>query len=64
MAARILVRHNSIYRVPRAGIKLGWHWGGIKLSTNDVFDTVLETETMGLFNKLGRDRYWDPDRAG
>jgi hypothetical protein len=64
MAARIAVRHNSIYRVPRAGINIGdGTWGGHQIVDNDVFDTVLETGDHGAFNSWGRDRYWDPDRA-
>jgi len=64
MAARISIRHNSIYRVPRAGINIGdGTWGGHQIVDNDVFDTVLETGDHGAFNSWGRDRYWDPDRA-
>jgi hypothetical protein len=63
MSARITVRHNSIYRVPRAGINIGdGSWGGHVITDNDVFDTVLETGDHGAFNSWGRDRYWDPDR--
>ncbi|PZU08250.1 MAG: peptide-binding protein [Sphingomonas sp.] len=64
MAARIAVIHNSIYRVPRAGINIGdGTWGGHRLIDNDVFATVLETGDHGAFNAWGRDRYWDPKRA-
>lgn len=64
MAARISITHNSIYRVPRAGINIGdGTWGGHQISYNDVFDTVLETGDHGAFNSWGRDRYWHPDRA-
>ncbi len=64
MAARITVDHNSIYRVPRAGINIGdGSWGGHRISHNDVFDTVLLTGDHGAFNSWGRDRYWHPDRA-
>ena len=63
MAARITVRHNSIYHVPRAGINIGdGTWGGHVISDNDVFDTVLETGDHGSFNSWGRDRYWSADR--
>lgn len=63
MAARINVVHNSIYRVPRAGINIGdGTWGGHLLQGNDVFDTVLETGDHGAFNSWGRDRFWHPDR--
>jgi hypothetical protein len=62
-AARITVRHNSIYRVPRAGINIGdGTWGGHLIADNDVFDTVLETGDHGSFNSWGRDRYWSADR--
>lgn len=64
MAARITVDHNSIYHVPRAGINIGdGTWGGHRLTSNDVFDTVRESGDHGAFNSWGRDRYWDPDRA-
>ena len=63
-SARISVRHNSIYRVPRAGINIGdGTWGGHLIADNDVFDTVLETGDHGAFNSWGRDRFWHPDRA-
>jgi PDZ domain len=63
MAARITVRHNSIYHVPRAGINIGdGTWGGHVIVDNDVFDTVLETGDHGSFNSWGRDRYWSADR--
>ena len=63
MAARITVRHNSIYHVPRAGINVGdGTWGGHVIADNDVFDTVLETGDHGSFNSWGRDRYWSADR--
>ena len=64
MAAGIVVRHNSIYQVPRAGINISeGTWGGHLLEYNDVFDTVLETGDHGSFNSWGRDRFWHPDRA-
>jgi hypothetical protein len=63
MAARITVDHNTIYRVPRAGINIGdGTWGGHRITYNDVFDTVRESGDHGAFNSWGRDRYWDPDR--
>ncbi len=63
MAARITVSHNSIYRLPRAGINIGdGTWGGHLIADNDVFDTVRETGDHGAFNSWGRDRFWDPDR--
>ena len=64
MASEITVAHNSIYRVPRAGINVSeGTWGGHLLEYNDVFDTVLETGDHGAFNSWGRDRFWHPDRA-
>lgn len=64
MAARITVDHNSIYRVPRAGINIGdGTWGGHRITHNDVFDTVRESGDHGAFNSWGRDRFWHPDRA-
>jgi PDZ domain/Right handed beta helix region len=64
MAARITVDHNSIYRMPRAGINIGdGTWGGHHLTHNDVFDTVRLTGDHGSFNSWGRDRFWHPDRA-
>ncbi|WP_338876114.1 right-handed parallel beta-helix repeat-containing protein [Spirosoma sp. SC4-14] len=63
IASGIVVRHNSIYQVPRAGINIGdGTWGGHVLEFNDVFDTVLETGDHGAFNSWGRDRYWHPSR--
>lgn len=62
VAAQINVRHNSIYRSPRAGINIGdGAFGGHILEYNDVFDTVLETSDHGSFNSWGRDRFWHPD---
>lgn len=64
MAARITVDHNSIYRMPRAGINIGdGTWGGHRITHNDVFDTVRLTGDHGSFNSWGRDRFWHPDRA-
>ena len=60
MAARITVRHCSIYDVPRAGINIGdGCWGGDVIEFCDVFDTVQETGDHGSFNSWGRDRYWE-----
>jgi len=59
MAARITVRHCSIYDVPRAGINIGdGCWGGHMIEFCDIFDTVKETGDHGSFNSWGRDRYW------
>ncbi|WP_282123122.1 PDZ domain-containing protein [Algibacter mikhailovii] len=63
MAMNIVVSHNSIYDVPRAGINIGdGTWGGHVLEFNDVFNTVLETSDHGSFNSWGRDRFWLPKR--
>ncbi len=64
LAARIGVRHNTIYHMPRAGINIGdGAWGGHIIEYNDVFQTVLETGDHGAFNSWGRDRFWHPNRA-
>lgn len=64
MSSEITISHNSIYRVPRAGINASeGTWGGHIIEYNDVFDTVLETGDHGAFNSWGRDRFWHPDRA-
>lgn len=64
MARRIIVRHCSIYDVPRAGINLcDGCWGGHVIEHCDVFDTVQETGDHGSWNSWGRDRYWHPDPA-
>ena len=63
MSSDITVSHNSIYRVPRAGINVSeGTWGGHILEYNDVFETVLETGDHGAFNSWGRDRFWHPNR--
>ncbi len=59
MAARITVRHCSIYDLPRAGINIGdGCWGGHLVEGCDIFDTVKETGDHGSFNSWGRDRFW------
>jgi hypothetical protein len=63
MASGIHVTHNTIYRLPRAGINISeGTWGGHEIAYNDVFDTVLETGDHGAFNSWGRDRFWLADR--
>ncbi|QIL40302.1 PDZ domain-containing protein [Pedobacter sp. HDW13] len=63
MSQNILVSHNTIYEVPRAGINVSeGTWGGHIIEFNDVFDTVLETGDHGAFNSWGRDRFWRPER--
>lgn len=64
MAMDITASHNSIYRLPRAGINISeGTWGGHVIEWNDVFDTVRETGDHGSFNSWGRDRFWHPDRG-
>ena len=59
MAARVTVRHCSIYDTPRAGINIGdGCFGGHVIEFCDVFDTVQETGDHGSFNSWGWDRYW------
>jgi len=63
MSKSIIVSHNSIYDVPRAGINVSeGTWGGHIIEYNDVFETVKETGDHGSFNSWGRDRFWHPDR--
>ncbi|MEO6916839.1 MAG: PDZ domain-containing protein, partial [Chitinophagaceae bacterium] len=63
MSSEIVVSHNTIYNVPRAGINIGdGCWGGHIIEFNDVFNTVLETGDHGAFNSWGRDRFWRSDR--
>lgn len=64
MSKSIIISHNSIYQVPRAGINASeGTWGGHLIEYNDVFDTVLETGDHGAFNSWGRDRFWHPNRG-
>jgi hypothetical protein len=64
MCQSILVSHNTIYDVPRAGINISeGTWGGHIIEYNDVFNTVKETGDHGSFNSWGRDRYWHPDKG-
>ncbi|OQP58968.1 peptide-binding protein [Niastella vici] len=63
MCQSIIVRHNTIYDVPRAGINVSeGTWGGHIIEYNDVFNTVKESGDHGSFNSWGRDRYWHPDK--
>lgn len=63
MSKNILISHNTIYKLPRAGINVSeGTWGGHIIEFNDVFDTVLETGDHGAFNSWGRDRFWRPSR--
>ena len=59
IAQGIVVRHCSIYDVPRGGIIIGsGSFSGHLIEFCDVFDTVMETHDHGCFNSWGRDRYW------
>jgi len=61
IASEIIVRHNTIYRVPRSAINVGdGSFGGHVIEYNDAFETVLETSDHGAFNSWGRDRFWHP----
>jgi hypothetical protein len=61
IARGIIVRHCSIYDMPRAGINIGdGCFGGHVVEFCDVFDTVKETGDHGSFNSWGRDRFWRP----
>lgn len=63
MCQDIIVSHNTIYDVPRAGINVSeGTWGGHIIEYNDVFNTVKETGDHGSFNSWGRDRYWQADK--
>nr|WP_294946529.1 PDZ domain-containing protein [uncultured Mucilaginibacter sp.] len=63
MCSDILVSHNTIYDVPRAGINVSeGTWGGHVIEYNDIFNTVKETGDHGSFNSWGRDRYWQADK--
>lgn len=63
MCQSIIVSHNSIYDVPRAGINISeGTWGGHVIEYNDVFNTVKESGDHGSFNSWGRDRYWHPNK--
>lgn len=63
IAAQITIRHNTIYKVPRAAVNIGdGAFGGHLIEYNDAFETVLETGDHGAFNSWGRDRYWHPHR--
>ncbi|RYX83409.1 PDZ domain-containing protein [bacterium] len=62
MSQSVMIRHCSIYDVPRAGINIGsGAWGGHVIEGCDVFDTVKETGDHGSFNSWGRDRFWRPN---
>lgn len=62
LASGLNIRHNTIYRVPRAAINVGdGAFGGHIIEYNDAFETVLETSDHGAFNSWGRDRFWHQD---
>ena len=58
-AEKIAVRHNTIFHTPRAAICINdGCWGGHRIQSNDLFQTVRETGDHGPFNSWGRDRFW------
>ena len=58
-AKRIIVGHNDIYNMPRAGICIGdGTWGGHVIEHNHIRETCRETGDHGPFNAWGRDKYW------
>ncbi len=64
MCQSIIVSHNTIYDVPRAGINVSeGTWGGHIIEFNDVFNTVKESGDHGSFNSWGRDRYWSSNKT-
>ena len=64
MCQSIIVSHNTIYDVPRAGINVSeGTWGGHIIEFNDVFNTVKESGDHGSFNSWGRDRYWRSNKT-
>jgi hypothetical protein len=57
MTSKNTVRHNTIHKMPRAGINFtDGCWGGHLIEWNWVYDAVLETSDHGPFNAWGRDR--------
>jgi hypothetical protein len=61
----IVISHNTIYDIPRAGICINdGLWGGHVIEFNDVFDTVKESGDHGPFNSWGRDRHWQSSHGG
>jgi hypothetical protein len=58
------VRHNTMHKMPRAGINFtDGCWGGHVIEWNWVYDSVLETGDHGPLNAWGRDRNsrWQSD---
>jgi hypothetical protein len=57
MTSKNTVRHNTIHKMPRAGINFNdGCWGGHVIEWNWVYDVVRETSDHGPFNAWGRDR--------
>lgn len=57
MSMQDTVRHNTICKMPRAGINFNdGCWGGHVVEYNWVYQSVLETGDHGPFNAWGRDR--------
>jgi hypothetical protein len=64
MTRKNTVRHNTIHKMPRAGINFNdGCWGGHLIEWNWVYDVVRETSDHGPFNAWGRDRnlVWSND---
>ena len=57
MSSKNTIRHNTIHKMPRAGINFSdGCWGGHLVEWNWVYDAVLETSDHGPLNAWGRDR--------
>jgi hypothetical protein len=57
MTSKNTIRHNTIHKMPRAGINFNdGCWGGHLVEWNWVYDVVRETSDHGPLNAWGRDR--------
>ncbi len=66
MTSKNTVRHNTIHKMPRAGINFSdGCWGGHLIEWNWVYDAVRETSDHGPLNAWGRDRnlIWQNDAS-
>lgn len=64
MTSKNTIRHNTIHKMPRAGINFNdGCWGGHLVEWNWVYDVVRETSDHGPLNAWGRDRnlIWQND---
>lgn len=65
IAADIVIRHNTVYNIPRSAFTINdGAFGGHVVEYNHVFDTVRESGDHGPFNSWGRDRHWQTRHAG